>query len=66
MFRVDKTPDYGSRFGDFGFEIFEIELIGLAEEPELPISLEREDRRRTTTEATVVNPCENRIVMRKL
>lgn len=63
---VDEASDGGSGLGDAGFEVVEEEPIRLAEEPELPVSLDGDDGGGAAAEAPVVDPSEGGVVVGEL
>ena len=52
---VDQVLDEGSGFEDGGFEVVEVEVVGLAEVEVLVEGLDGQDRRRAAAEAAVVD-----------
>jgi hypothetical protein len=63
VFGVDEFFDDGSGMEDSIFEVVEVEVIGLTEEFELPLTLSCKDGGWTATEGSVVEACYVRVVV---
>lgn len=66
MLGIDEVLDYGSGFKNPLLELVEVEVVGLAEELELPLLLGGDDRRRAAAEAAVVDSGNRRVMVGEL
>ncbi|KAA8527848.1 hypothetical protein F0562_035283 [Nyssa sinensis] len=62
---VNQVFDYGSGSEDGGFEVVDVESIGLTEEFELPLLLGSDNQGRARPEAAVIDPSDYLVVVKE-